>query len=832
MIWETLLDYSPNLLRGSFLLAVASCLAIGGTKWLGDVGGPTASLVWSMVLITGMIVVPAHLQVAWYAPPEPTSSEWASPATTLPQAQSSAADSRAHVDSGVAHATVAPHHAESPSKTASIGIASLCVAFWLIGSALLLVVSTASYAGLLISLRRCWRPQKDWLDEYERVAHQFGITSPPRLVVHPTLGPFLCMTPLGNRLVIPADQWSLLSQHQREAVIRHELAHHRRRDLLRSLPAQLVVLVHWFNPFAWYAARRLEENAEIAADAQAIGQSGQHAGDLAAALLTLSQGTSRSLLIASAARPRGLKRRLQQLAGHSTHQTNGSLAKRAAVIVAMLSLLMVSSVQIQLVAQEAQNGSGDSQPPAVSIETAKDLAGQLAIDDELTQSLHDALQTRPGTIVLRDRVGAYENAARLLARYEAVPKFFEENFTRTDNGLALREDRKDLYLRLATEAKKLNDDIDKLKKSMRDKAAALKVESDLDKLVHRFLVDDATPVILYSRQIRTQLAGMQSLERVYADVIAKRADGKYALRPDAREQTEARIQQFEKRRKLIERLQQDLVDFADDIAPTDPMHQDLKRLLAHPIVTTQLALPLIDSDQPPRQLSERIIGQFDNAFVEGAEGLQMRDEVAENIKRMVVSMQRVVDVTEGLREPLRQFVSQMTEETELDRKLKKAMGMEITLVRAASRVQYAGSDVSVAVDRYFSSFLSEDDNGTLTINTANVTEQQITGLVSGIFREARIARRRGREVTELTELITDQVLKEVMMSPGGKIAIGDALRDALAQTATNGLDQWIADHLAEVENGRYSILEERRPAIVEFVRQVDDLKRESENADF
>lgn len=50
----------------------------------------------------------------------------------------------------------------------------------------------------------------------------------------------------------------------------HEIAHLQRRDLWTQVLASLILAVHWFNPLAWWAGRRLRVEAEMAADALAL----------------------------------------------------------------------------------------------------------------------------------------------------------------------------------------------------------------------------------------------------------------------------------------------------------------------------------------------------------------------------------------------------------------------------------------------------------------------------------------------------------------------------------------------------------------------------------
>jgi hypothetical protein len=65
--------------------------------------------------------------------------------------------------------------------------------------------------------------------------------------------------------VLPAEAagWS---GFQCESALRHELAHHRRRDLPAFLLCRITAAILWFQPFVWIALPRLRLEAEMAAD--------------------------------------------------------------------------------------------------------------------------------------------------------------------------------------------------------------------------------------------------------------------------------------------------------------------------------------------------------------------------------------------------------------------------------------------------------------------------------------------------------------------------------------------------------------------------------------
>ena len=125
----------------------------------------------------------------------------------------------------------------------------------------------------------------DWLHPMYEVADRIGLEESPRLVQSDEVRmPFACglITPT---VVLPGDcdGWS---SDRRRAVLLHELAHVRRRDLIGHTLSRLVCAVYWFHPLVWMAAGRLRSESEQACDDLAVG-SGARAADYAEHLLDI-----------------------------------------------------------------------------------------------------------------------------------------------------------------------------------------------------------------------------------------------------------------------------------------------------------------------------------------------------------------------------------------------------------------------------------------------------------------------------------------------------------------------------------------------------------------
>jgi hypothetical protein len=72
---------------------------------------------------------------------------------------------------------------------------------------------------------------------------------------------------LRPRLLLPAALWADLDRHSRAAVVMHELAHLRRRDHRWCWLVAAIGVVYWWHPIAWWAKRRLHDEAEASCDA-------------------------------------------------------------------------------------------------------------------------------------------------------------------------------------------------------------------------------------------------------------------------------------------------------------------------------------------------------------------------------------------------------------------------------------------------------------------------------------------------------------------------------------------------------------------------------------
>lgn len=120
---------------------------------------------------------------------------------------------------------------------------------------------------------------------------------------------------LQPRILLPSvsETWS---PRRLEAVLLHELAHVRRRDLLAQTVTHVVASLWWFQPLVWIARRRLRAESELACDAEVI-RSGLRPSEYSAELLAVARSVTPDFRLYSSAigmvRPGSLEYRLRAI---------------------------------------------------------------------------------------------------------------------------------------------------------------------------------------------------------------------------------------------------------------------------------------------------------------------------------------------------------------------------------------------------------------------------------------------------------------------------------------------------------------------------------------
>jgi beta-lactamase regulating signal transducer with metallopeptidase domain len=146
--------------------------------------------------------------------------------------------------------------AAPPPPVPGIDWSLLAVALWLGGAAIVFAVQILRYH---LFLRRI-------LADATPLSRECGIDV---LVSGQLSGPIAAGI-WRRRILLPIDFVRRYTSAERRLALKHEAAHHDRRDIVANLAASAVVALHWWNPLAHRAYRAFRADQELACDATVL----------------------------------------------------------------------------------------------------------------------------------------------------------------------------------------------------------------------------------------------------------------------------------------------------------------------------------------------------------------------------------------------------------------------------------------------------------------------------------------------------------------------------------------------------------------------------------
>ncbi len=179
-----------------------------------------------------------------------------------------------------------------------------------------------------------------WMRLLAECAGRMGVHRPIRLLRSRERNVPVALGTRRPSIVIPAvaDTWA---DDRRRAVVLHELAHVARRDCLTQTLAAAACAIYWFHPAAWWVARRLRIERELACDDRVIG-AGAEAREYAGHLLEIaySFGNNRAPALAvSMARRNQIEGRM--LAALDARRNRSVPARRVRLAAATLAAALL-----------------------------------------------------------------------------------------------------------------------------------------------------------------------------------------------------------------------------------------------------------------------------------------------------------------------------------------------------------------------------------------------------------------------------------------------------------------------------------------------------------
>ncbi|WP_435166878.1 M56 family metallopeptidase [Paenibacillus glycanilyticus] len=182
------------------------------------------------------------------------------------------------------------------------------------------------------------------------------------------------------KLLLPGTALQTLSGAQLRYVFLHELSHVRRNDVALNGIMNILLALHWFNPFLWYAYHKMRADQELACDALALSRvTPEESKEYALTIIKLLELFAKPIRLAGAASILGskkeLKRRLMMITSPVKNSYRWSL-------VGVVVLLLVGGTALTNANTEEKSVEENSLTADVSLENmAADWANALKTRD-------------------------------------------------------------------------------------------------------------------------------------------------------------------------------------------------------------------------------------------------------------------------------------------------------------------------------------------------------------------------------------------------------------------------------------------------------------------
>jgi len=266
-----------------------------------------------------------------------------------------------------------------------VGGANLLLASWILGVGFFLTRLALSALAATWLVHRAAPVADEALRRQARIVRaDLGITADVRVVHSDRITMPMAWGIVRPTVLLPRDATTWSAARQR-VVLLHEMAHLKRRDCQTLLLARLVTALHWFNPLAWTATRRLQAERERACDDLVL-DAGTGSADYAQHLLEIARAmkarSAPTWATVAMARPHELEGRLLAILDPARSRRRST---RAVSVVALgaLAVLLLPLAALQPAAAAQPQTQAVEQRVKIQLERQLELNLQLQLERQL-----------------------------------------------------------------------------------------------------------------------------------------------------------------------------------------------------------------------------------------------------------------------------------------------------------------------------------------------------------------------------------------------------------------------------------------------------------------
>ena len=449
-----------------------------------------------------------------------------------------------------------------------------------------------------------------------------------------------------------------------------------------------------------------------------------------------------------------------------------------------------------------------------------------------------AVATRPGKIVLRDRIEKSAETLRRESERDAVPEYFRTRFDEVGGAFKLRKGQEEFRRRLIEDYKTSKAEIERIRPIVQEVADNLADTPEINAKLKKYLSHPATVDALYLRDLRQRSRpDIYVILKKLGELFAQSEDGKFYI-PDARQDLAEKFCRVGTAMMDATRdVSTQLGAVCEKLAAVDDLHQRLKKAGSDPLFACMLLKKSIDnadindiepSIQKLRGSSDELASKLPEVFEETPKGKVLVEKAYEGVTKALDSYEQSRVKVALLREPGRQLASRIREGDPRAETFRKMLQSDAVLALLDVNVGGEEADPAKVIAAQIRKALSKDADGKYRV-LPEVAEE-VNGEIKDPVRTAEKEDRGLKIVSMWGEKIEDPELREIFTSRYGKFEVERTMKEALSIRSYDGLRSWIDRHFDKSAAG-FALKAASKGEIETILAEVDRLEKESKKND-
>lgn len=458
--------------------------------------------------------------------------------------------------------------------------------------------------------------------------------------------------------------------------------------------------------------------------------------------------------------------------------------------------------------------------------------------DPTVARFQKAVSTRPGKIVLRDRIEKSAETLRKESERDAVPEYFRARFEEVGGVLKLRKGQEDFHRRLLQDYKTSKAEIERIRPLVKEVADNLADTPEINAKLKKYLSHPSTVDALYLRDLRQRSRpDIYVILKKLGELFAQTEDGKFYI-PDARQDVAEKFCRVGTAMMDATRdVSTQLGAVCEKLAAFDDLHQRLKKAGADPIFACMLLKKSLDNAdindiepaiQKLRGSSEELARKIPEVFEETPKGKVLVEKAVEGVTKALDAYEHARVKVGLLRDPGRQLASRIREGDARGETFRKMLQSDAVLALLDIEVGGEEADPAKVIAAQIRKALSKDADGKYRV-LPEVAEE-VAGEIKDPVRTAEKEDRGLKIVSMWGEKLEDPELREIFTSRYGKFEVERTMKEALSIRNYDGLKSWIEKHFDTSAAG-FTLKAASKGEIEAILAEVDRLEKESKKND-